>query len=225
MVVWLKPCESRSSPGALPQIPVLTRTGIFYWAQKSKTSVPLCAHHAPVLRVRVHLYPLARRTVRLRLPQTVVVLHVVYLRVTRRRQCRTHLRFAQLRRHPFRVNTTATCADRTGRPEASAAPCSESDTGDLCLQGPDANSALRRISVSIVSCFLIVAGRFQRCSRFCVAYASSSNGMDKYALRVHPPLGLRSSIAVVCARSIWSSRSTLALETDPSDPATAPPVR
>ncbi|WP_414496690.1 hypothetical protein, partial [Stenotrophomonas maltophilia] len=29
MVVWLKPCESRSSPGFIPKTPLLTQRGFF----------------------------------------------------------------------------------------------------------------------------------------------------------------------------------------------------
>lgn len=47
MVVWLKPCESRSSPGALPRNPQSKRTEGFFFAQALHSAARKRALHPP----------------------------------------------------------------------------------------------------------------------------------------------------------------------------------
>src|ERR1700761_8138182 len=51
MVVWLKPCKSRSLPGALSQYPRSTGVGVFYWSNLRKFIAP-----ADLLRRHFNIY-------------------------------------------------------------------------------------------------------------------------------------------------------------------------
>lgn len=46
MVVWLKPCKSRSSPGALPLTPSSQEGGVFYLCKHHVFAAPAAEHEA-----------------------------------------------------------------------------------------------------------------------------------------------------------------------------------